>query len=64
MHSQLEHLRLTAEAAPNRLAGPRSLAWIRALLAVKALLIFALMALLHERPDVMLVGLAPTASAA
>jgi hypothetical protein len=59
MHSELEHLkRLSAD--PQALA-PRPMRGLRAVLAVKALLLVVLMALAHEHPEVMLVGLAPLA---
>lgn len=58
MHSEAEHLeKLTQDFG----AAPRSLAWVRALLAFKALALIGLMALSHDQPEVMLVGLAPLA---
>jgi hypothetical protein len=62
----MDRLRFPAEVelhseAPARLIRARSLRWLRVALTATASVAFVLMALLDERPLIMLVGLAPLA---
>jgi DMSO reductase anchor subunit len=63
MQSYLERTKDLALASDSTtpLARPRSLPWIRILLTATAVLVFVMMALLDERPQLMLFGLAPLA---
>ena len=62
MASYLEYTKkLAVDRRAARLAGLRSPRWLRIILTATAVLAFALLALLDERPRLMLFGLAPLA---
>jgi len=52
---------LAAHSRKLAVRAPRSAGWIRFTLAVKAALVFAVMALAHGQPSVLLAALAPLA---